>query len=208
MTRIVGWLALVSLALAAHFLDSPLLRAACVPAIVLLFALSGPPALRVGLFVLAALLVALIAAGYATVALDLTPALIAGLVGWLFARTLLRGRLPLIARAIVAIDGPAQLDDPAVARYARRLTLVWAVYQAMLALAALLLALRSAWFAEVLPMLPGPRVFGVFVLPLAVLALALGEFVARARLLPQAPRHSLPRFLHALVRAWPAILNE
>ena len=72
-------------------------------------------------------------------ALDTLPALIAALVGWLFARTLCAGRTPLIARAIAAIDGPRWLDDPAVAAYARRLTAVWAVWQFALAACAALL---------------------------------------------------------------------
>ena len=54
--------------------------------------------------------------------LDALPALIAALVGWLFARTLRRGCRPLIARAIAAIEGPEQLADPRVTRYARTLT--------------------------------------------------------------------------------------
>jgi len=62
--------------------------------------------------------------------LDALPALIAALVGWLFARTLRRGRRPLIARAIAAVDGPALLGDPHVARYARALTAIWAARSA------------------------------------------------------------------------------
>ena len=76
-------------------------------------------------------------------ALDALPALVAGLVGGVFARTLRRGRTPLIARAIAAIDGAAWLDDPAVSRYARRLTWLWALYQFALAAAAALLALHA-----------------------------------------------------------------
>ena len=75
--------------------------------------------------------------------LDALPALIAALVGWLFARTLRAGRTPLIARAIAAIDGAQWLDDPAVAAYARRLTAVWAAWQFALAACAALLALRA-----------------------------------------------------------------
>ena len=49
-------------------------------------------------------------------ALDVLPALIAALVGAVFARTLRRGRTPLIARAIAAIDGVVWLDDTVVSR--------------------------------------------------------------------------------------------
>ena len=47
--------------------------------------------------------------GYGDAVARPTPALIAALIGWMFARTLLRGRRPLIARAIVAMDGPQML---------------------------------------------------------------------------------------------------
>jgi uncharacterized membrane protein len=208
MMRLAGWLAIVALALAGHYLDNALLRAACVPALLLLFAAAAPPSLRPALLAAALLLVVPIAWGRGDRVLDLTPALIAALVGLLFARTLRAGRRPLIARAIVALDGPHQLDDPAVARYARRLTWVWAIYQGVLAALALLLALQHWLWPQLAPWLPGPRLFGIVILPLAVAALALGEFLLRPRLLPQAPRHRLHAFAVGLVRAWPAILSE
>lgn len=208
MMRLAGWLALVAIALAGHYLDNAALRAGCMPALLLLFAVAAPPSLRPALLAAALLLVVPIVLGRGENVLDLTPALIAGLVALLFARTLRGGRRPLIARAIVAIDGPRQLDDAAVARYARRLTWVWAVYQATLAALALLLALHRWGWPQVAAWLPGPRLFGIVILPLAVALLALGEFVLRPRLLPQAPRHRLHAFALGLVRAWPAILRE
>jgi uncharacterized membrane protein len=141
-------------------------------------------------------------------ALDALPALIAALVGWLFARTLARGRRPLIARAIAAIDGPQWLDDPAVAAYARRLTAVWAVWQSALAACAALLALHAHGFFADSAWLPSPRAFGWIVLPLAVAALFLGEFFLRPYLLPQTPRRGLFAFIAALIRHWPALLAE
>lgn len=141
-------------------------------------------------------------------ALDALPALIAALVGWLFARTLAYGRTPLIARAIAAIDGAQWLDDPAVAGYARRLTAVWAVWQFALAVCAALLALHAHGIFADAAWLPSPRMFGWIVLPLAVAALFLGEFFLRPHLLPQAPRRSLFTFLAALIRHWPALLIE
>ena len=140
-------------------------------------------------------------------ALDALPAIIAALIGWLFARTLVRGRTPLIARAIAVIDGADLLNDPNVARYARRLTLVWAVYQFMLATVAAVLALRAhGWLA--LPNSTLPSWFGLVWLPVAVALMFLGEFALRPRLLPQAPRHNLFVFLRELVRAWPQLLRD
>lgn len=141
-------------------------------------------------------------------ALDALPALIAALVGWLFARTLARARTPLIARAIAAIDGPQWLDDPAVATYARRLTAVWATWQFALAACAALLALHAHGILADAAWLPSPRMFGWIILPSAVAALFLGEFLLRPRLLPQAPRRGFFDFLHALVRHWPALLDD
>lgn len=208
MRRVLGWLGILALALTGQWYDSTPLRAACVPALVVLLALAAPSSMRAALFALAAATLVPIALGHGDALLDATPALVAALVGWLFARTLLRGRRPLIARAIAAIDGPEQLDDPAVARYARRLTRLWALYQFLLAAIALLLALRLWCGVQAWDALPGPRMFGVFVLPLAVAALALGEFALRPYLLPQAPARRLFAFVADLVRAWPKILND
>ena len=208
MRRVLGWFVIVLLAVAAHLLDTAWLRAACVPAILLLLASTAPAPLRHGMIVLALIAAVLIALGFGEPLLEATPALIAAIVAWLFARTLLHGRRPLIARAVVAMDGPALLDDPAVARYTRRLTMLWALYQALLAALALLLALRVRYWPAYLPLLPGPGVFGMIVLPLAVAALVLVEFALRPRLLPQAPPRSLPAFARELVRSWPALLAE
>ena len=141
-------------------------------------------------------------------ALDALPALIAAAIGWLFARTLARGRSPLIARAIAAIDGPQWLNDSTIAAYARRLTAVWAAWQFALAACAALVALHAHGFFANAAWLPLPRAFGWIVLPLAVAVLFLGEFLLRPRLLPQAPRRGLFAFLAALIRHWPALLTE
>jgi uncharacterized membrane protein len=208
MSRVLAWLGIVALAVSAYCIDSLLLRAACVPALLFLICSSAPAPMRRPLIVLAVLTVLPIGLGHGDALLDTTPALIAALVGWMFARTLRHGRRPLIARAVVAMDGPQMLEDPAVARYARRLTLIWALYQAALALIALILALCAWYGPQRWPALPGPRLFGVVLLPLAVAMLILAEFALRPRLLPQAPPRSLFAFARDLVRAWPALLAE
>lgn len=136
------------------------------------------------------------------------PILIASLVAWLFARTLRRGRTPLIARAIAALDGPHWLSDPAVARHARRLTCVWAVYLALLALIVAALALLDASTVARWQRLPTAQHFGAIGIPVAVAALLLGEFVTRHWWLPQAPRHGLVEFLRKLIVAWPRLLDD
>ena len=139
--------------------------------------------------------------------LDALPALIAAAVGAAFAPTLAGRRTPLIAPAIAPIDGAPLLAAGNVARYARRLTLIWSLYQFALAGIALGLALRAhGWFA--LPVSVTPGEFGVIGLPLAVAALFVGEFALRPLLLPQVPRKNLFVFVGALVRHWPQLLRD
>jgi uncharacterized membrane protein len=206
MWRLPAWLLIAILAAGAHWFDSNVLRIACAFAFLALLALSAPAALRPALAIVATLALLVLAAGGVARLLDALPALIAGFVAWLFARTLYAGRRPLIARAIAALDGEAQLDDPHTATYARRLTCLWAVYQSILALIATALAVYAASAADAV--LLGPRLFGAVVLPLAVASLLLAEFALRPWLLPRAPRHRLDVFVRNLVRAWPTLLGD
>jgi len=207
--RLAGWLMVAALALCAHWFDSDAWRAACASTVLGVLTLGAPRALRAYFFLLSLLALCVLAVGGVARLLDIVPALIAASIGWLFARTLLGTRRPLIARAIAALDGEEQLADPAVAGYARRLTCLWAIYQGVLAALGAVLALLAAFGVRDLPgWLPGPRVFGALVLPLAVLSLLLLEFALRRHLLPQAPRHRLPTFLRGLLRVWPKLLDE
>ncbi len=140
--------------------------------------------------------------------LDALPVLIAALIGWLFARTLRAGHTPLISRAIAAIDGATWLADAAIVRYARHLTVLWAVWQFTLAALAVVLLLHARGWLPAWQLLPSPRMFGMLGLPAAVLALLLAEFFLRPRLLPQAPRRGLFAFLRALVTHWPDLLRD
>ncbi|HEY2395027.1 MAG TPA: hypothetical protein VGH81_03460 [Rudaea sp.] len=207
MLRIVAWLGFISLAGVSVWLDNTLLRGLCAPALLLALA-AGIPVLRPALLGLCGVAIIPVVLGYGESALALMPALIAALIGWIFARTLRSGRRPLIARMIAAMDGEEMLRDEGIARYARRLTGLWAGWQGALALLGLLLAIVATCCAADWRWLPGARLFGAVLLPAAVVALLLGEFLLRPHLLPQAPRRSLPQFLHGLLRAWPAALND
>lgn len=198
--RAVAWLGIVILAILAYRFDSDALRAACAICALAALALFAPRTLRISLAVIAAIVAIVLARLGVAGLLDTLPALIAGFVGWLFARTLWRGRTPLIARAIVAIDGANQLADPAIAHYARTLTVVWACLQFALAIFGAVLALH-VW-----PLLQ-PRLFGAVCLPLAVAGLFVGEFALRPLLLPQAPRHRLLGFVRRLIGVWPKLLE-
>ena len=200
--RALGWATVLALGIAAHLTDSDTLRAACAAAVLLALLASAPGVMLPPLLLLGALACGIfLVAGIGRV-FDAVPALIAGLVAWLFARTLWRGRRPLIARAIAALDGEAQLDDPAIARYARRLAVLWALYQTTLAL----LAALWAWAQPAA--LPPAHVGAALALPLAIAALFVGEFALRPRLLPLAPRTGLFAFVRGMLQAWPQLLRD
>jgi len=200
--RALGWTGVVALGIAAHLFDSDTLRGVCAAAVLLALLANAPAVMLPPLLLLGAVALAvLLAAGIGRV-FDAVPALVAALVAWLFARTLRRERRPLIARAIAALDGEAQLDDPSIRRYARRLTLVWALYQALLAL------LAALWAAMQPAALPPAHVGAALALPVAIAALFVAEFALRPHLLPQAPRTGLIAFVRGMLRAWPQLLRD
>jgi uncharacterized membrane protein len=61
----------------------------------------------------------------AEIVLLLVPVFINAGMAWFFGRTLLPGRRPLVARAILAFEGEQRLAQPGVRRYARSLTWAW-----------------------------------------------------------------------------------
>jgi uncharacterized membrane protein len=61
------------------------------------------------------------------IALDFMPVMVNAALCHLFARTLMRGREPLIARVIGVVEGPDRVALPGVAAYARGLTRAWAL---------------------------------------------------------------------------------
>ena len=120
--------------------------------------------------------------------LFIPPVVINAMLAWLFGRTLVRGRVPLIARFAVMEQGTLSAE---LAAYTRRLTWVWTVLFIAAALFSLALALsghRDAW-----------SLFTNVVNYLLVAALFLGEFVYR-RLRFRAYRHHSPLQLLRNVR--------
>src|SRR5215475_2915407 len=209
MRRLLAWCGVAALATCAWILDSDVLRGACAFAVIALLGIGTPRSLRRPFWVLLACAATLQLIGGTRVLLDALPMLFAGIVAWLFARTLLPGRTPLIARAIAAIDGAGALAIRGSLAYARRLTALWAAYQLALALlAAAVFFGAHAARDTVAVWLPSPRVFGALILPAAVASLLVGEFLLRPVLLPQAPRRTLWDFLSRLVRVWPSLLDD
>ncbi|MGJ4730687.1 ketosynthase [Luteimonas sp. SDU101] len=83
-------------------------------------------------------------AGLATLPLLVAPVAFVALVAWVFGRSLVAGRVPLITRIVSGLDGvpPAQLRAD-VAAYARTLTAMWTGVLVLLGLANLVLALLA-----------------------------------------------------------------
>jgi hypothetical protein len=180
--------------------------AAVAPLVIVVLWFAAPAVLRSAVGLSALALSAAWFVGADALLVDVLPIVIAALVGWLFARSLLGGREPLIARAIAAIDGVEPLADPEVSRYALNLTRLWAGCQfAIAAFGVLCVAhLHWAWPATTLPT---PRQFAL-ILPLAVVVLFVAEFALRPILLPQAPRKALFAFVRSLAQAWPRLIEK
>lgn len=78
--------------------------------------------------------------GWADVLLEAVPLLISAALAYWFGRTL-RTQQPLVASFIVALEGPEQLAQPGVPRYARQVTWFWTLMLAGQALVLLILLL-------------------------------------------------------------------
>lgn len=209
------------LALLGGVLHRPLLSFA---AVLLLLVALGLPVLRrrraagIALWLLVTALMLIPAlTGHIQLALSGLPILILAALCFFFARTLARGREPLIARCIRVIEGDQRMALPGVARYARGITIYWACVVGLQALALLFLFLCAQ---------PGGllQAFGVsvsFAIPRnalawypeagcwAVLILAFGfEYAFRRWYLRRLPHPTLRRFVTQLVKCWPQLLRD
>jgi uncharacterized membrane protein len=165
----------------------------------------------------AAALTALAALGHGRLALDLMPVFVNLALCTLFARTLARGREPLIAGVIAALEGRERLALPGVAAYARGLTAAWVLlFGAQAALLAWLVACAVPEGALAAFGLPAPLPLhgeawrwylhlGSYAL---VLVFLLGEYAFRRWRLRHIPHASLPRFIGRLVRRWPRLVRS
>ncbi len=148
--------------------------------------------------------------GAGALALDAMPVLVNVALCWLFARTLRRGREPLIAQFIRVIEGPQRLALPKVAAYARGLTLTWSV---LLGAQAGVLALLLVWSAAAganLLAVPGSawRIYlhlGSYALVPAFLIL---EYAYRRWHLRDVPHLPLAQFIARLAHCWRSMLHD
>jgi uncharacterized membrane protein len=206
------------LAHAASHWRSASLALAAGAVLVVLVALPGiSRGQRVGWLVLGigvALLAALAALGNAQLPLFLPPVAINAFLAWLFGHTLLRGRMPLIERLVRLLHPPAEPLDTRVPGYARRLTALWALLFAALALAAAVLALLAVPgglldAAGITPPLAVPlatwSLWTNLLAYLAVGALFMGEYAWRRRVFPQQPYRGFAGFTRQVAAAGPRL---
>lgn len=150
-------------------------------------------------------------------ALDCMPVLVNVALCSVFARTLVRGREPLIARIIEVLEGRARLALPRVAGYARALTWAWALLFAAQAALLTLLAVCAqphgllATFGIASPLAADGAAWG-FYQHVGSYALAptfmVAEYAFRRWYLRHIPHVSLPRFAVRLARRWPGLLHS
>jgi uncharacterized membrane protein len=210
------------LAHAASTRGSPVLAALALADIALIVLLPALACRRawawLTLLASAAGLAALAQSRYALLPLLAPPVLVTALVAWLFARTLVSGRVPLLTRVVAALhrQAPAALA-PELLAYTRTLTGVWAALLCALALANLLLALlvvpggglaqlgiaapwsipraQWSWFANGLN-------YGLLG------GLFCGEYLWRQRRFPQRPYRDFPDFLQRMAALGPGFWRD
>lgn len=155
--------------------------------------------------------------GWVSLALDAVPLLVNLLLAWVFARSLRAGRRPLVAQFILAIEGPARLALPEIARYARRLTAFWA----------LLLGAQALWLGALLACaVPGGVLVRLGVAPplalpagwvqgylhvggyLLIAAAFVLEYAFRRWHLRHLPHLGLHALLHRLALRWPQLIRD
>lgn len=166
-------------------------------------------------FVLAGVVSGLAAINAASLLLFLPPIVIHGFLAWMFGSTLRVGSEPLIVRFIRLVHGPDKPPDAAMLAYARRVTLLWALLFAAIAvieLLMLLLVVPDGLLARLGLAFPGPAPtsahFGWFANAVSWLAMAalMGvEWQVRKRRFPGMPYRNFADFLRRLVAVGPQV---
>jgi uncharacterized membrane protein/3-hydroxymyristoyl/3-hydroxydecanoyl-(acyl carrier protein) dehydratase len=206
------------LAHGASILKSPGLTLASVVilAIAILFKplAEGRPAAWLSLPLVAAAIVGLWHLDAVALVLFLPPVLLNVFLAWLFGHTLVGNSTPLIERLVRLLQPPGVPAEPAVIRYAGRLTRAWTALFVLLATVNLVLAacatpgglLESVGIAAPLPVSRGVwSLFANILNYVIVGTFFLLEFAYRRRRFPNRPYRNLPEFLRLAAAAGPAL---
>jgi hypothetical protein len=207
---ILGYAALV---LVAWLTGSDALSALCV--VLLVSAVLAPGMRRhsrpawTAWIVLVGAVVLLTFGGHGRTALDLVPLAINFGLAILFGISLSGAHTPLIARAIIAIEGAERLALPRVAGYARMLTLAWTVVfliQVVVFVALMFwwlprLAVDSSAHAWAITWLH----VGGYALPAVFMVI---EYAFRRWYLRHLPHVPARQFAQQLIRNWPQLLRD
>lgn len=206
------------LAHGASIFKSPSLTLASVVilAIAILFKplTEGRPAAWLLLPLAAAAIIGLRHLDAVSLVLFLPPVLLNVFLAWLFGHTLARNGTPLIERLVRLLQPPGVPAEPAVIRYAGRLTRAWTALFVVLAAVNLGLAacaspgglLESIGVPAPLPV--SRSVWSLFANVLnyvIVAAFFLLEYAYRRRRFPNRPYRNLPEFLRLAAAAGPAL---
>lgn len=149
----------------------------------------------------------------------LTPPVVFPLwVAWLFARTLLAGRQPLVARIVHAVHASAGMPvEPALERYVRRLTAAWAAVLVLLAVLNLVLAMSVVpdgplAMAGITPWWPVSHTTWSWLANVVNWGLlggfALVEYAWRSWRFPQRPYRDMAGFARALAALGPVFWRD
>lgn len=155
---------------------------------------------------------------HATLPLLAPPVVFVGLVAWLFARTLRRGRVPLITRMAAALhEQPAAALDPSLAAYTRALTGFWAALLFALCLVNFVLAvfgvpeglLARLGHPAALPVFDSQgSLFANLLIHGVVGGCFLLEYAWRRHRFPDQPYRDLPDFLRKLAALGPGFWRD
>lgn len=155
--------------------------------------------------------------GQVGIALQSVPVVINAGMAWFFGRTLLPGRRPLVARAILAFEGETRLAQPGVRSYARSLTWAWFLLlgtQSLLMLVCAAAAMPNGVFDRLglAPPLTVPEAwanwylhFGGFVV---IGVFSVAEFAFRHWHLRHLPHDTPRRYFGKVVQNWRRVLHD
>lgn len=148
--------------------------------------------------------------------LYLPPVLVPAFMAWVFGHTLTKGRTALIEQLVLLLHSKDNPPEPAVAVYARRLTLAWTVLFVLIATANLVLAATAR--PEGLLLAAGAQppftvsqeswsLFANLIGYLLVTGFFLVEYAYRRRRFPQQPYRNLADFIRQMLAAAPRLMK-